>query len=183
MLPTVVQLVPCMVLSSGPAILEDVLIEVFRMLHTQCKTELDLQNQSSFSKDHTHLSRLGQSTTSSFDMRYNIVNWWLMQMLILEFLWSKLRENKKTAELIKTANLLFNSFEPSYMWDYIARWFEECCRFVFGNKCLIYIIVFVLLRGISIKVTWMNLPVHLSMTDILMPNMIHSFSSLLSQCS
>uniref|UniRef100_A0AAY4AEP0 Dopey N-terminal domain-containing protein n=1 Tax=Denticeps clupeoides TaxID=299321 RepID=A0AAY4AEP0_9TELE len=42
----------------------------------------------------------------------------------------KLRENKKTAELIKTANLLFNSFEPYYMWDYIARWFEECCRFV-----------------------------------------------------
>ncbi|XP_074539028.1 protein DOP1A isoform X3 [Halichoeres trimaculatus] len=81
----------------GPAILEDVLIEVYRTLHTQCRTELDLQNQSPFSKDHTHLS-------------------------------SKLRENKKTAELIKTANLLFNSFEPYYMWDYIARWFEECCR-------------------------------------------------------
>uniref|UniRef100_A0A673VX74 DOP1 leucine zipper like protein A n=1 Tax=Salmo trutta TaxID=8032 RepID=A0A673VX74_SALTR len=43
---------------------------------------------------------------------------------------SKLRENKKTAELIKTANLLFNSFEPYYMWDYIARWFEDCCRSV-----------------------------------------------------
>ncbi|XP_072317403.1 protein DOP1A [Eucyclogobius newberryi] len=81
----------------GPAILEDVLIEVFRTLYTQCRTELDLQSQSPFSKDHTHLS-------------------------------SKLRENKKTAELIKTANLLFNSFEPYYMWDYIARWFEECCR-------------------------------------------------------
>ncbi|KAM8847355.1 protein DOP1A isoform 1-T1 [Synchiropus picturatus] len=81
----------------GPVILEDVLIEVFRSLHTQCRTELDLPNQSPFSKDHTHLS-------------------------------SKLRENKKTAELIKTANLLFNSFEPYYMWDYIARWFEECCR-------------------------------------------------------
>ncbi|XP_034085309.1 protein dopey-1 isoform X2 [Gymnodraco acuticeps] len=81
----------------GPAILEDVLIEVFRTLHTQCRTELDLQSQSSFSKDQTHLS-------------------------------SKLRENKKTAEVIKTANLLFNSFEPYYMWDYIARWFEEGCR-------------------------------------------------------
>ncbi|KAJ7341697.1 hypothetical protein JRQ81_006417 [Phrynocephalus forsythii] len=81
----------------GPVILEDVLIEVFRMLYTQCKAELDLQVESSFSKDHAQLS-------------------------------SKLRENKKTAELIKTANLLFNSFEPYYMWDYIARWFEECCR-------------------------------------------------------
>ncbi|XP_010021809.1 PREDICTED: protein dopey-1 isoform X2 [Nestor notabilis] len=81
----------------GPAILEDVLIEVFRTLYTQCKAELELQIEPSFNKDHTQLS-------------------------------SKLRENKKTAELIKTANLLFNSFEPYYMWDYIARWFEECCR-------------------------------------------------------
>ncbi|XP_058274777.1 protein dopey-1 isoform X2 [Hemibagrus wyckioides] len=81
----------------GPAILEDVLIEVFRTLHTQCRAELDLQNQNPFSKDHTQLS-------------------------------SKLRENKRTAELIKTANLLFNSFEPYYMWDYIARWFEDSCR-------------------------------------------------------
>ncbi|XP_038616962.1 protein dopey-1 isoform X2 [Tachyglossus aculeatus] len=81
----------------GPVILEDVLIEVFRTLYTQCKAELDLQVEPPFSKDHAQLS-------------------------------SKLRENKKTAELIKTANLLFNSFEPYYMWDYIARWFEECCR-------------------------------------------------------
>ncbi|XP_053566454.1 protein dopey-1 isoform X1 [Bombina bombina] len=81
----------------GPAILEDVLIEVFRTLYTQCKAELDLQTQYPFSKDPVQLS-------------------------------SKLRENKRTAELIKTANLLFNSFEPYYMWDYIARWFEECCR-------------------------------------------------------
>ncbi|GAA6066305.1 protein dopey-1 isoform X1 [Tachysurus ichikawai] len=81
----------------GPAILEDVLIEVFRTLHTQCRTELDLQNQNPFNKDHTQLS-------------------------------SKLRENKRTAEMIKTANLLFNSFEPYYMWDYIARWFEDSCR-------------------------------------------------------
>ncbi|XP_029451392.1 protein dopey-1 isoform X2 [Rhinatrema bivittatum] len=81
----------------GPVILEDILIEVFRTLYTQCEAELHLQVQAPFSKDHAQLS-------------------------------SKLRENKKTAELIKTANLLFNSFEPYYMWDYIARWFEECCR-------------------------------------------------------
>lgn len=47
---------------AGPAILEDVLIEVFRTLYTQCQTELDLQNQSPFSKDQTHLSRSGQCT-------------------------------------------------------------------------------------------------------------------------
>lgn len=43
----------------GPAILEDVLIEVFRTLHTQCRAELDLQNQNPFSKDQTQLSRSG----------------------------------------------------------------------------------------------------------------------------
>lgn len=56
---------------------------------------------------------------------------------MFSFFFSKLRENKKTAELIKTANLLFNSFEPYYMWDYIARWFEECCRqVIIFNLCM-----------------------------------------------
>lgn len=53
-----------------------------------------------------------------------------LSVFVFSFFFSKLRENKKTAELIKTANLLFNSFEPYYMWDYVARWFEECCRYV-----------------------------------------------------
>ncbi|XP_072437220.1 protein DOP1A isoform X3 [Chiloscyllium punctatum] len=87
----------------GPAILEDVLIEVFRALHSQCKAELNLKTQPSYCKDDTQLS-------------------------------SKMRENKKTSELIKTANLLFNSFEPYYMWDYIARWFEECCRITLNTR-------------------------------------------------
>uniref|UniRef100_A0A672QY24 DOP1 leucine zipper like protein A n=1 Tax=Sinocyclocheilus grahami TaxID=75366 RepID=A0A672QY24_SINGR len=92
-----IALMPFCLLHLGPAILEDILIEVFRTLHTQCRAELDLQNQNPFSKDQTQLSRSAL----------------------------KLRENKKTAELIKTANLLFNSFEPYYMWDYIACWFED----------------------------------------------------------
>ncbi|XP_010125531.1 PREDICTED: protein dopey-1-like, partial [Chlamydotis macqueenii] len=41
----------------GPAILEDVLIEVFRTLYTQCRAELELQAEPSFNKDHTQLSR------------------------------------------------------------------------------------------------------------------------------
>lgn len=46
-----------MYFSLGPAILEDVLIEVFRTLYTQCKAELELQTEPSFNKDHTQLSR------------------------------------------------------------------------------------------------------------------------------
>uniref|UniRef100_A0A8D1QS61 DOP1 leucine zipper like protein A n=1 Tax=Sus scrofa TaxID=9823 RepID=A0A8D1QS61_PIG len=41
----------------GPVILEDVLIEVFRTLYSQCKAELDLQMEPPFSKDHAQLSR------------------------------------------------------------------------------------------------------------------------------
>lgn len=47
----------CWYFSLGPAILEDVLIEVFRTLYTQCKAELELQTEPSFNKDHTQLSR------------------------------------------------------------------------------------------------------------------------------
>ncbi|XP_019585108.2 protein DOP1A isoform X8 [Rhinolophus sinicus] len=41
----------------GPVILEDVLIEVFRTLYSQCKAVLDLQMEQPFSKDHAQLSR------------------------------------------------------------------------------------------------------------------------------
>ncbi|KAI4811401.1 hypothetical protein KUCAC02_014311 [Chaenocephalus aceratus] len=82
---------------NGPAILEDVLIEVFR---TSAHT---VAGQSWTSRARVHSVKTKPTP-------------------------HKLRENKKTAEVIKTANLLFNSFEPYYMWDYIARWFEEGCR-------------------------------------------------------
>ncbi|KAM9440083.1 protein DOP1A isoform 1-T2 [Clarias gariepinus] len=111
----------------GPAILEDVLIEVFRTLHTQCRAELDLQNQNPFSKDHTQLS-------------------------------SKLRENKRTAEMIKTANLLFNSFEPSYMWDYIARWFEESCRRTAGGPAASLLSLFEFCQLIDFLLDIVSLP-------------------------
>lgn len=41
----------------GPVILEDVLIEVFRTLYSQCEAELDLQMEPPFSKDRAQLSR------------------------------------------------------------------------------------------------------------------------------
>ena len=46
-----------MCINLGPVILEDVLIEVFRTLYSQCKAELDLQMEPPFSKDHAQLSR------------------------------------------------------------------------------------------------------------------------------
>uniref|UniRef100_A0A8C4QLP7 DOP1 leucine zipper like protein A n=1 Tax=Eptatretus burgeri TaxID=7764 RepID=A0A8C4QLP7_EPTBU len=44
-----------------------------------------------------------------------------------------MREDKKTVEVVKTANLLFSSFEPYYIWDYISRQFQDCCRMSGGG--------------------------------------------------
>ncbi|XP_029636600.1 protein dopey-1 isoform X3 [Octopus sinensis] len=38
------------------------------------------------------------------------------------------RDEKVITELLKTANLLFNSFEPFYIWDFIGRMFELACQ-------------------------------------------------------
>ncbi|XP_069103129.1 protein DOP1A-like isoform X2 [Argopecten irradians] len=42
-------------------------------------------------------------------------------------------ESKTYGELIKTANLLFGTFEPYFIWDFIARMFEESCQQMSSN--------------------------------------------------
>ena len=37
-------------------------------------------------------------------------------------------------EVIKTANLLFGSFEPYYIWDFIGRMFEKTCKAADQNR-------------------------------------------------
>ncbi|XP_050391433.1 protein dopey-1 isoform X1 [Patella vulgata] len=37
------------------------------------------------------------------------------------------QEKNQSAELIKTANLLFGSFEPYFIWDYLGRMFSVAC--------------------------------------------------------
>uniref|UniRef100_A0ABM0MUJ4 Protein dopey-1-like n=1 Tax=Saccoglossus kowalevskii TaxID=10224 RepID=A0ABM0MUJ4_SACKO len=86
-------------LEIGGAILEDILIEVFRSLYTHCNS-LELDRAESLKK---------QKLKSRRQRR-------------------RRKEDKPGSELIKTANLLFSSFEPFYIWDYIARLFEACCR-------------------------------------------------------
>ncbi|GAB1600861.1 protein dopey-1-like isoform X3 [Argonauta hians] len=41
---------------------------------------------------------------------------------------SQQRDEKVITELLKTANLLFNSFEPFYIWDFFGRMFELACQ-------------------------------------------------------
>ena len=72
----------------GSAILEDVMIEVFRTLYEHVEFKNELVN----AKDVLHVADI------------NAIN----------------------EELIKYANLLFNSFEPFFMWDYLSRTLERC---------------------------------------------------------
>ncbi|XP_031436903.1 protein dopey-2 [Clupea harengus] len=39
---------------------------------------------------------------------------------------SKMKENKITSEIIKTANMLFSSVSPDYLWDYLTKRFHTC---------------------------------------------------------
>ncbi|XP_041353922.1 protein dopey-1-like isoform X2 [Gigantopelta aegis] len=39
-----------------------------------------------------------------------------------------------TSELLKTANLLFNSLEPYFVWDFLGRMFQEACQRLHDTK-------------------------------------------------
>lgn len=89
----------------GGSILEDVLLDVFRSLYNQCKA----------------LKENGAAFEES-DRRDSI------ESVILES-GAANAESAKTKlidELIKTANLLFNAFEPYFMWEYIAKLLSDC---------------------------------------------------------
>ncbi|XP_070567212.1 protein DOP1A-like [Ptychodera flava] len=82
----------------GAAILEDILIEVFRSLYLHCLSS-NVEQEKSARKRRPKSRRQRRS-----------------------------KEEKGSSELIKTANLLFSTFEPFFLWDYIARQFDACCR-------------------------------------------------------
>ncbi|CAN7989377.1 unnamed protein product [Ixodes hexagonus] len=67
------------------AILDDILIDVFRSLYLECNSGMVAKSQQEKQADRTHF------------------------------------------ELVKTANLLFSSLEPDYLWGYVARNFHGAC--------------------------------------------------------
>ena len=86
------------------SILEDVLLDVFRALYSQCKLlrENGAAFEESEKRDSIDKVPLGEGGFP---------------------------DNAKTKlidELIKTANLLFNAFEPYFMWEYIAKLLSDC---------------------------------------------------------
>lgn len=87
----------------GGLILEDVLLDVFRALHSQCKVlkENGAAFEESGRKDSLESAHLDSGYTDT-------------------------AKTKLIDELIKTANLLFNAFEPYFMWEYIAKVLSDC---------------------------------------------------------
>lgn len=89
----------------GGSILEDVLLDVFRALYNQCKVLKE--NAAAFEES---------------DRRDSIES-------VVPDSGATITDSAKTKlidELIKTANLLFNAFEPYFMWEYIAKLLSEC---------------------------------------------------------
>ena len=86
----------------GGSILEDVLVDVFRALYNQCK--ILKENGAAFEETDNKDSIESVAAVSDSS------------------------KTKLIDELIKTANVLFNAFEPSFMWEYIADLLSECGR-------------------------------------------------------
>ena len=85
----------------GSAILEDVLIEVFKNLFISYQ---HFNPKESVEKNRGMTSRKNEPVKQSIS-----------------------KENPME-ELIKTGNLLFNTFEPYFMWQYIAKLLAACNR-------------------------------------------------------
>lgn len=89
----------------GGSILEDVLLDVFRALYSQCKVLKE--NGAAFEET---------DRKDSFD---NVA----VESGVAR---TDSAKTKLIDELIKTANLLFNAFEPYFMWEYIAKLLSDC---------------------------------------------------------
>ena len=82
----------------GSVILDDILVEIFRCMYRECVTKMETgQNKS---RD--------RRTSIAFNSKY---------------------DDKSTTmiEIVKTANLLFGTFEPSFIWQFIGQLFEKAC--------------------------------------------------------
>lgn len=84
----------------GSTVLEDILIEVFRLLYLRCKTTKrdNLTNDDVEKKDSDEALLTDEDSTTDATSK-----------------------SKITEDLIKTANLLFNAFEPYFMWEYVCK--------------------------------------------------------------
>ena len=93
----------------GSVILEDVLMDIFRCMYKECiGIAADVPEGTSVRRD-SGSSQSGKNN-SKREMK------------------DKKDEKTSNSEIIKTANLLFGTFEPYFIWDFISRNFETFCQ-------------------------------------------------------
>ncbi|CAG9763113.1 unnamed protein product [Ceutorhynchus assimilis] len=102
----------------GPVILDSILYDVFRTLYLSCLSLQKYQNQSgrcvSFNGDLNSLKTSSDSLNSQFVA-------------------------KNCQELVKNANLLFNTLQSYYIWSYIEKLYDEAVKnikkFKYRDRC------------------------------------------------
>lgn len=92
----------------GSPILEEVMLEVFRSLYVRCK--ILQENGAAFDE----LQRKDSLESVASGSVTDVVDG------------SNSSKTKLIDELVKTANLLFNAFEPFFLWEYMAKLLSEC---------------------------------------------------------
>ncbi|XP_045463500.1 protein dopey-1 homolog isoform X2 [Harmonia axyridis] len=90
----------------GPVILDSILYDVFRALYLSC---LNLQK-----------SKNGSARCVSFNGDLNSLNITDDRLVNKQFI------SKNCQELVKNANLLFNTLQSYYIWSYVEKLFKQC---------------------------------------------------------
>lgn len=90
----------------GPIILDSILYDVFRALYLSC---LNLQK-----------SKNGSARCVSFNGDLNSLNITDDRIVNKQFI------TKNCQELVKNANLLFNTLQSYYIWSYVEKLFKQC---------------------------------------------------------
>lgn len=91
----------------GSAILEDILMEIFRCMYRECVTKVTDSHRNVLSKEN-----VGFPATADD----------------LHVVAGKSDGGGVNSEIVKTANLLFGALEPYFIWHFISRAFKEACK-------------------------------------------------------
>lgn len=90
----------------GSAILEDILMEIFRCMYRECVTKVADSCRNVLSKENATTADDLPLVAGKSDVGGGGVN----------------------SEIVKTANLLFGALEPYFIWHFISRSFKDACR-------------------------------------------------------
>lgn len=104
----------------GSAILEDIILEIFRCMYRECIAKAS-SNGSDFR------SSMSASSFKDRSSMHSLLNGTVPLWSRPDARFKNLEEKGVMSEIVKTANLLFGTFEPYFIWDFIGKTFEVTC--------------------------------------------------------